>query len=109
MKNSNITIKTWVKRNTNMVPNDLLMSVINNGASNWVEISKRDDVQIMPRANAWRFKEGSENYWVGQSIDELVALGFAVCCSDMGNYLVLNNSVDSDRLWEQVKTMQETF
>ena len=31
MKNSNIAIKTWVKRNTNMIPNDLLISVINEG------------------------------------------------------------------------------
>ena len=54
MKNSNIAIKTWVRRNTEMVPNDLLMSVINEGL-NWVEITKRDDIQIMPRANAWRF------------------------------------------------------
>lgn len=65
MKNSNIAIKTWVRRNTEMVPNDLLMSVINEGL-NWVEITKRDDIQIMPRANAWRFKEGSENLWVAR-------------------------------------------
>jgi hypothetical protein len=108
MKNSNIAVKTWVKRNTEMIPNDLLMSAINEGV-NWVEITKRGDDQIMPRANAWRFKEGSQNLWVGQYADELADLGFAVCCSDMGNYLVLNNGIKSERLWEQVRTMQENF
>jgi hypothetical protein len=108
MKNSNIAIKTWVKRNTNMIPNDLLMSVINEDM-NWVEIIKRDDIQIMPRANAWRFREGAENLWVAQYADELADLGFAICCSDMGNYLVLNSGIKSDHLCEQVKIMQENF
>ena len=108
MKNSNIEIKTWVKRNTNMVPNDLLMSVINETV-NRVYIIKRDGLQIKPRANAWRFKEGSENLWVAQYADELADLGFAICCSDMGNYLVLNSGVRSDHLWEQVRIMQENF
>ena len=108
MKNSNIAIKTGVRRNTERVPNDLLMSVINEGL-NWVEITKRKDIQIMPRANAWRFKEGSENLWVAQYADELADLGFAICCSDMGNYLVLNSGVRSDHHWELVRTMQEEF
>ena len=108
MKNSNIAIKTWVRRNTEMVPNDLLMSVINEGL-NWVEITKRDDIQIMPRANAWRFKEGSENLWVARYADELADLGFAVCCCDMGNYLVLNSGIKSDHLWEEVRIMQDNF
>ena len=63
----------------------------------------------MPRANAWRFREGAENLWVGQYADELADLGFAVCCCDMGNYLVLNSGIKSDHLWEQVRIMQENF
>lgn len=109
MKNSNIAIRNWVRRNTEMITNDMLMSIINRGASDWVEITKRDDIHIMPKANAWRFKEDSENLWVSQYAYELSYLGFIVCCSDLGNYLVLNNGVNSDYLWEQVRTMLRKY
>ncbi len=103
-------IGLWVKLETDMIPYGLLTSAIKGGQDEWTEITKSgevNEVNIMARASAWRFREYFANRWVRSNAEALTKIGFHIYCSQWGNYLVLDADTDSDSRWEKVRAMRE--